>query len=143
MSGMSFAANSILSVSSASTVKLGAEQVNVNQEIARLIIKPGDSPNRIYFKEHFSEVPAASTEEEDKSNQRQKIVFKRPKKKMPRRVGQLKVDVKLYDPWKKDAMPSLLSSRRPRGHLQAGGCIPGVRQIRLIHKSVGFGDYFG
>ena len=76
MSGMSFAANSILSVSSASTVKLGAEQVNVNQEIARLIIKPGDSPNRIYFKEHFSEVPAASTEEEDKSNQRQKIVFK-------------------------------------------------------------------
>ena len=68
MSGMSFAqmgsgsqnamslyGNSILSVSSASTVKLGAEQVNVNEEIARLITKPGDSSNRIYFKEHFSE----------------------------------------------------------------------------------------
>ena len=32
--------------------------------------------NRIYFKEHFSEVPAASTEEEDKSQQKSKIVFK-------------------------------------------------------------------
>ena len=33
------------------------------REIARLITKPGESPNKIIFQEHFGDVPAASNEE--------------------------------------------------------------------------------
>lgn len=52
--------NSILSVSSSSTVKLGADQVNLNQELARLITKPADGGNAVIFYDNFNELPAAS-----------------------------------------------------------------------------------
>lgn len=50
-------------------MKLGAEQVNVNEEIARLVAKPGESSN-IIFQEHFVNVPQASKEEEEAMSKR-------------------------------------------------------------------------
>lgn len=67
---MSGFGNSILSVSSSSTVKLGAEQVNVNQEIARFVTQANENPNRIIFQDHFGEVPEASNEEADAASQK-------------------------------------------------------------------------
>ena len=37
------------------------------REIARLITKPGENPNKIIFQDHFGDVPAASNEEAEAS----------------------------------------------------------------------------